>query len=341
MENNSPSQSAGTQTPDEQAGVTDPNATSDSLESSDESSLEAQPADSGDSTTSSAPPPKKKLGGFIDVLKRLNIYVIFFIIILVIAAGVILFSYKQNSKSVVSSNLQSTNLTQQALNQLANSDATVGTPKQILNVESNAVFAGQVLVRNGLEVAGSLQISGNAALPSLNVSGQSSFSQVEVQKNLSVIGDLAVQGQETISQSLQVNGSGTFTGAVSAPQITTSSLQLNADLALDHHIVAGGPIPSRSNGPALGSGGSVSISGSDTGGTVSVNTGASTAAGCFVTITFSSAYEAVPHVLITPVGASAGGLAYYVTRSTTEFSICDADTPPSGANFGFDYFIVG
>src|SRR5206468_4683422 len=109
----------------------------------------------------------------------------------------------------------------------------------------------------------------------------------------------------------------------------------NSDLTLTHHIIAGGATPGRNNGSALGGGGSASVSGSDTAGTVSINVGSSPPSGCFVTVNFTQKYSNTPHILLTPVGSGAGGLAYYVNRTSTNFSICDSATPPAGTSFAF------
>jgi hypothetical protein len=90
----------------------------------------------------------------------------------------------------------------------------------------------------------------------------------------------------------------------------------------------------------LGSGGSAAVSGSDTGGSVTINIGSGAAAGCFATITFAAKFNSTPRVLLTPVGADAGTVDYYVTRTNNSFSICDATAPPDGSSFGFDYFVL-
>ncbi|HEX4774693.1 MAG TPA: hypothetical protein VH234_04200 [Candidatus Saccharimonadales bacterium] len=293
----------------------------------------------GDSATPLPQPPKNKSKRA--ALKRFNIYLLLFLFIIVIALGVIGATFIASKHNSSPSPISSQSLTQSTLDQLANSDATVGSNNQVLNVQSSAVFAGKVLVRQDLEVAGSLQIGGTVALNGLAVSGTSQLGQVQINKDLAVAGNSSIQGTVTIAKSLQVNGSGTFSGPLSAPQITTSSLQLNSDLTLTHHIVAGGATPSHSGGSGLGSGGTASVSGSDTSGSVTINTGAGPAAGCFVTIDFVNKYDSTPHILLTPVGSSAGGLSYYVNRSSSSFSICDATAPPASASFGFDYFVVG
>lgn len=277
--------------------------------------------------------------GFKAKLRRFNIYLILFMFILVIAGGIILVAYFQAKKASQQTTVQTQTLTQNALQQVANTDANVGSNQQVLNVQSSAVFAGKVLVRDSLEVAGNIQIGGTVAISDLTVSGTSSLGQVEVNKNLSVSGDAGLQGSLTVAKSLQVNGSATFSGPVSTPQVTTSKLQLDSDLVLTHHIVAGGTTPTRVNGPALGSGGTASVSGSDTSGTVSINVGSGAAAGCFVTVTFTKKFDNTPHILLTPVGSGAAKIPYYVDRTSSTFSICTADAPSTGS-FGYDYFVI-
>ena len=322
-------------------------------EQDDENALETPDSGSTDSSTSgvtdatnpnaapeakpAGPAPKKSLK---QKLARFNIYLLLFIFIIVIGVLIVVIAYFQSKKASNTSTLKTSTLTQQTLNQVAASDATVGNTQQVLNVQSSAVFAGKVLVREDLEVAGSLQIGGTVALSALTVSGTSQLGQVQVNQNLSVNGDTGIQGSLTVAKSLQVNGGASFSAPITTPQITTSVFNLNSDLTLTHHIIAGGATPGQTNGSALGGGGTASVSGSDTAGSVSINTGSSPPAGCFVTVNFTSKYSSTPHVLITPVGSSAASIAYYVNRSTTNFSICDAAAPPAGSSFAFDYFVV-
>lgn len=314
--------------PDQSAGL----ATSESLEGPD---TPVQPVNGAGPAPSSD--PSSRLSRW---RKKFNIYLLLLILVVVVALIITLIAFLQGRQHTTTQHIQTQGLSQSTLDQLASGDVSVGTNQSVLNVQSSAVFAGQVLIRQNLQVAGNLQIGGTVALNNIAVAGTSQFGQVNVNKNLAVAGDTALQGSLTTSKSLQVNGNGTFSGPLSAPQITAGSLQLNGDLVLTHHITAGGATPSRSNGPALGSGGSASISGSDTAGSVSINTGTGPAAGCFISITFNSHFNATPHILITPVGSAAGGLAYYINRSSTSFSICDASAPPATSSFGFDYFVL-
>lgn len=288
------------------------------------------------------PPPKPPFRKrIVNGLFGLNIYLLLFIFILVVAGGVVLFSMNLSKKKSGTTSVDTTSLTQETLDKLANSDASVGTSSQVLSVQSSAVFAGKVLARSDLEVAGNLQIGGRLNIANITVSDSAELGQASISRNLAVTGDVAVQGQQTIAKSLQVAGAGTFNGPVSAPIISTSNLQLNGDLVITRHIIAGGGTPSRSNGTAVGAGGSASVSGSDIGGTVSVNTGSGTSAGCFIAISFTTKYNNSPRVIITPVGADAGGVDYYVTRSATGFSVCTSSPAPTNTSFAFDYFVLG
>jgi cytoskeletal protein CcmA (bactofilin family) len=286
-------------------------------------------------------PPRPAAERWRHLAGRFNIYVLLFGLVVVVGVTIVVVAYLDSKHSSGTSSIASQSLSQSTFSKLANSDSTVGNAGQVLTIQSSAIFAGQVLVRQDLEVAGNLQIGGTLALNDLSVAGTAQFGQAQVNKNLSVAGSTSLQGAVTVAKSLQVNGGGNFSGPLSAPQVTTSSLQLNGDLTLTHHITVGGGTPGRTNGGALGGGGTSSVSGSDTGGSITINTGSGPAAGCFLTVNFTSKYNATPHVLVTPIGSAAGGLAYYIDRTAAGFSVCDATPPPAGASFGFDYFVVG
>ncbi len=287
-------------------------------------------------TQSSRPTKASRLKSFV---KRFNIYLVLFIFVVLVAiivTGLSLYSSNKSNKP----NIPTESLSSNTLKQLANSDATIGDAKQVLNVQSNAVFAGKVLIRDSLEVAGPIQVGGSLTLPGITVSGNSNFDQVQIRNTLSVGGNATIQGQLSVQKSLNVTGNATFGGTISASQISASSLQITGDFVLTHHIVAGGPSPSRSNGSALGNGGTSTVTGSDTAGTLSINTGGSPGPGCFATINFTQKYNNTPHILVTPVGSAAGGLGYYVDRTTSSFSICTATSAPGSQSFAFDYFVV-
>jgi cytoskeletal protein CcmA (bactofilin family) len=292
-------------------------------------------ADTAAQPDSKDKPKKKKGGGF---FSKFSVYLLIFVLVVVLAGIVTAVSYL-NSKAKPAKQIKTQTLTQSDLSQLASSDVTVGDAKQVLTVQSNAVFAGQVLVRSDLQVAGKLQLGGGLNVSSLQVSGAALFGTAQVNQNLNVQGDSALAGGLTVQKSLQVNGGGTFSGAVTTSQLVASSIQLTGDLNLTHHISAGGVNPGRSQGSALGSGGTASVSGSDTAGSITINTGGGPGPGCLITVNFASKFNSTPHVVISPVGAGAGGLAYYVNRSTSSFTVCTNSAAPAGETFGFDYIV--
>lgn len=274
-------------------------------------------------------------------LKRLwqkfNIYLLLFVLVIVMAVGVLVFlTVKSRQNNEVALNPQG--LSDSALQQLANTDVTVGDARQVLTVQSNAVFAGSVLVRSNMEIAGTLKVGGSLSLAELIVSGTSKLRDAQIE-NLTVNSGMNLEGSLTVKNGLSVGGNSSFTGSITAGSIATDALTLTGDLNLTKHITAGGTIPAITKGTAVGSGGTVSLSGSDTGGSIVVNTGLSPPAGCFATVTFSKTYNSTPHVVITPVGSAAAELTYYITRSTTNFVVCSTTPAPASQTFGFDYIV--
>lgn len=313
-------------------------------EASTDGSINASTGNDAAPSGGDAPAPKNPLkgsGGIRGILSRINIYLLGFILLVVIfgsGGGIV---YLNSTKKAANDNkLKSQSLSTDSLKQLANTDVTVGDSKQVLTVQSNAIFGGSVLLKGDVEVAGKLVVGNDLALTGINVSGKSTLQDLGVSNDLAVTHNVAVKGQMTIQGDLSVNGNTTFAG-LSVNALTVSSLQINNTLNLTHHIVGGGSTPSRSSGTALGSGGTTSVSGSDTAGSIKINTGSSAGAGCFITVNFTTKYNATPHVIVTPIGSSAGALDYYVTRTTSSFSVCSASNPPDSASFGFDYIVIG
>ncbi|HKU18712.1 MAG TPA: hypothetical protein VJP80_05560 [Candidatus Saccharimonadales bacterium] len=285
------------------------------------------------------PPSKPAKESFVKhIWKKFNIYLVLFVLMVILAVGV-LAGLTLKSRRTTETTLSSQSLSDSTLKQLANTDVTVGKSNQILTVQSNAIFAGAVLARSSLDVAGSLKVGGNLNLSDLTVSGATQLGDAAT-NNLTVNGSINLQGALTLKNGINVSGNSNFSGNVTVTQLTTGSLQLNGDLNLTHHITAGGTIPSISKGSAVGGGGTASLSGSDTSGSITINTGSSPAAGCFATVTFSKAFSNTPHIVLTPVGSAAAGLQYYITRTTTGFTLCTASAATAGQTFGFDYIAL-
>lgn len=272
------------------------------------------------------------------LVSHFNVYLLLFLFIVLISVAVVVIGVQRNRQADTPTTIVTQPLTQEDINRLSSSEAKVGDPKQTLSIESNAVFSGKVLIRDSLDVAGTIKVGGSLSLPGISVSGTSNFEEIQANS-------LAIAGNTSILGSLNVNGinssgGGTFGGALSAPVLVVDSLQLAGDLQITRHIDAGGGTPGKTDGNALGNGGTASLSGTDTAGTLTVNTGGNTAAGCFATISFAIRFNTTPHVVVSPIGAAAGAIDYYVNRSAANFSVCTVSPAPAGQSFSFDYIVI-
>lgn len=283
----------------------------------------------------------KKLSPVQRIFRHINPYFLGFILLLIIAGAVAVVMYLNSKKEAPVPNIATQTLTATALKQLANTDSSIGGSSQTLTIQGNAVINGQTLARGKLDVAGALQSSGGITAPTLTIAGNTTLGATQLQ-SLQVKGKTIVAGDTTLN-TLNVAGSSTFGGVMTAGQITVSTLIMsgNAQLTVPNHIRFSGPTPSRSvNTSALGGGGSASISGSDTSGTVNISTGNAPSSGCIVTLTFHQSYSNNPHVIISPIDSGASKVQYYVSRSPSGFSVCASNNPPAHSTFAYDYFVT-
>lgn len=285
--------------------------------------------------------PVKKESAFRRFFRRFNIYFLIFILLCVIV-GVITYVYYLNDRKVVPDpDVATKELSQEELQQLANTDVSVGSISQTMTIKGNAIIDGQTLMRGNLDVAGNFQAGGSIQGSSITISGEANLGDTQV-NSLQVAQDTTIQGN-TSTRDLSVTGTASFDGNLSAQQITVSRLIIanNGTLEIPGHATYSGAPASRGGyGPAIGNGGSANLNGNDTTGTVNINTGSGASNGCFVRVNFNQAYSNTPHVVITPTGAGAGNATYYVTRDLTGFSVC-ANQPPSNSNFAVDYYVAG
>ncbi|MCU1441835.1 MAG: hypothetical protein JWP85_2832 [Rhodoglobus sp.] len=289
-------------------------------------------------------PTAKKVSPIKKLFRKINVYLLIFILLVVIAAVVVAVNYLNSTKAPVEPNIATQSLNTDALKQLANTDATVGDASKTLTIQGNAIITGQTLMRGNLNVAGNFQTGGSITAPNLTISGTSNLGTAQI-NSLQVATNVAIQGSTTLKD-LSVAGTSTFSGAMTASQITVSKLILSGSgtLQLPNHLSFTGPSPGRSfiGSGILGNGGTVSLSGSDTSGTINMSSGNSpNGSGCIVRINFQQVFTTQPRVIISPVGSAAGGMEYYVDRNTTGFSLCTNTAPTANKTFAFDYFVAG
>lgn len=334
-------------TPDEtenQSPAEEPQAPADALSRTPddlEKEQTEQAAANADSGVSPEQLAEKKLSPIKRFFRKVNIYLLIFVLLIVVAGAITLVNYLNSQNSSPEANVAAQGLTQEALKQLASTDATVGSTSQTLTIKGNAIIEGQTLTRGTLNVAGNFQTGGSIQGPSLTISGSANLGETQI-NSLQVATNTAIQGATTL-RDLNVSGTSSFSGAITASQITVTQLILsgNATLQIPNHISFTGPSPTRTiNSGVVGNGGSASVNGSDTAGTINVNTGNNPTAGCFARINFQQAFVKQPHVIVSPVGSAAGQSQYYVDRSNNGFSICTAIPAPANQVFAFDYFVT-
>jgi hypothetical protein len=286
-------------------------------------------------------PIEKKVSPIKRFFRKVNVYFLIFILILVVGGAIAVVSFLNSQQPPVEPDVADQALTEEALRQLANTDASVGNTSQTLTIQGNAVIAGQTLMRGNLNIAGNLQTGGSIQGPSLTISGTSNLGTAQI-NDLQVAQNVAIQGSTTM-RDMSVSGNSTFSGPMTASQITVTRLILsgNAQLQVPNHISFTGASPGfASNGGTLGNGGSASINGSDTSGSISINSGNNPSAGCFGRVTFNQAFTNPPKVTVGPIGNAAGRVGAYVERDRNGFSICGVNAAPGNQSFGFDYFVA-
>ena len=320
-------------------GDMSPQAPADALSRTPDDLDEEQKASEQTSVDQKTTP--KKPSSLRRFFRRANLYFLFFFLVVAIGVIVTIVNYLNATKDPVLPTVGSQELTQDALQQLANTDASVGNASQTLTIQGNAIIDGQTLMRGNLNIAGNLQTGGSIQGPTLTISGATNLGDTQI-NSLQVATNTAIQGSTTM-RDLSVAGNSTFNGPVTMSQLAVTSLILsgNATLQVPNHISFTGPTPDRTiNSGPLGGGGSASVSGSDTAGTVNVSTGNSPQAGCMVRINFTQGFTKQPHVIISPIGNAAGRTQYYVDRDQAGFSICTAAPAPGNSTFAFDYFVT-
>jgi len=302
--------------------------------------------DNKDSTPAGGKPPKQ-ISGIKKFFKKINLYLLIFVFLGIIVSAYTIVSYLNSKKETPSPAIATQPLNQEALNELAKSDTQVGGSGQTLTVQGNAIFSGQVLTKGDLGVAGnivanSVKASGEVSAPQMTASVKATINDAQI-NTLQVAANTTLQGTVTLQKDLNVGGTASFSGPVTAGTLTVTNLIMsgNASLRIPNHIAFPGASPGRTiNSGLLGAGGSGTLNGSDTTGTINVNTGNGPSAGCFVNITFNQRFTSTPHVIVSPVGQAAGQAQYYVNRDAAGFSICSANAPPANQVFAYDYFVT-
>lgn len=277
--------------------------------------------------------------------------------VLAVNIGVIAYLMRGNQTSGASDDVPEVAISGEVLNSLGVSRTPVTNQGVELTIGPNSKFSGKVEVGGDISIAGQMQLNntlnatkviagevqgGRTALSQLDVNGDTNLGKANISRDLNVGGSARLQGDLqvakllTVSSNTNIAGNLAVGGTLSVRNFQAASLTSETTLTIGGHLVTRGEAPSVSAGGAVGSNGTVSISGNDTAGTVAVNTGVGAGNGVLVNISFTRNYGTTPHVVITPVGM---GGNFYVNRSASGFSInVNGALPPAG--IAFDYVVV-
>ena len=226
----------------------------------------------------------------------------------------------------------------------------IGNNSEVLTVTASSLFKNRVALGSDLKVVGGVDVAGATNLGDLAVTKVATLGVVNARGSLTVAGPTVLQSPAILSAGVTVNGNvvasgnGTFGGSISAGVVNARELAV-ANLNLSGHIVISGQVPSAGVTSLAGTGGFSTIDGTDSAGTVVINTGTVPASvlklgGLLGTVTFKIPYPKMPRVLITPIGSTSASIPYYIQKSPTGFTIGVNADPRSSSSYAFDYWVI-
>jgi hypothetical protein len=261
------------------------------------------------------------------------------VVILAINAGILSFLLRSKGSTNNLANAGQVTISQAALSKIGVNSSTLGNSGIVLTVDPNAEFQSNVTVGGSVTIAGGLKLNstftansanlaqlqaGNTSLSQLAVNGSTTLSSLALRTNLTVNGTSQLQGVVTIDNDLAVSGNLTVGGSLSTISFSARSLTSTGTLTIGGHILTSGSTPGLSGGSALGSNGTLSISGNDSAGTVSLGIGAFASAGTLANIAFKTKYADIPRVVATLEGAVSAACSIYTSNITVSgFSVGD------------------
>jgi len=141
---------------------------------------------------------------------------------------------------------------------------------------------------------------------------------------------------ELTTTTLMVTGNATIGG-----DLTVRGIANIGTLKLSGHIITSGTAPQITTQPAAGVNASVTISGNDTAGVITVVAGDNAAAGDLAKIVFNKAFGAAPEVFLTPVGKDSAGLPVYIDGAAPDgFMLGTTAAPQPGKTYTYNYHVL-
>lgn len=275
-------------------------------------------------------------------------------VILILAINAVIFGVvlkKQSSDDNLASKGQIT-ISTKDLNKLGINRTSLGSSGVKLLVAPDAQFKGKLSVSGSTDIAGQVVLNGkltgtdatlnqlqagNTSLTQLNVNGDGTLSTLNLRKDLVVAGVTRLQGAATLSALLTVTNNVNVTGNLAVGGVLSAKTFSIQSLNISGHLASSGPTPNIGPGPALGSNGTVSISGNDTAGTIAINIGAGASGGTLANLAFKTQYSSAPKVVVSSVGI--GGEFYLSGITTAGFSVAVMSGLPPGG-YRLNYIVV-
>ena len=202
---------------------------------------------------------------------------------------------------------------------------------QALNSFNSSTGLVMVFVRgqhwSGPTMSGLIQNGDSATLTNLSLTG-----------NLDITGNLNVSGATNLDTLTVTNSITTQT------LVVNGSASFNGSLSVNGHILSANTsgTTTATPGPAACTAPTVTLSGNDTSGTITITTGSGcTNTGTLATVTFAHGYGGVPRVLLTQAETNAAKLRFYNGSSTSSTFTIDTNTiPTSSTTYKYSYFII-
>lgn len=273
------------------------------------------------------------------------------IAILAINVAVIFFIMRGQNSASAQGNREEITLSGESLDNLGVSRNAVGDLGTELIIGPNSRFGGNVTVAGNTTLGGQLTLNskftasdaslaklqaGDVSVNKLTINGDITAQNVNAARDFAVAGISRFQGTVTMNQVLTVNNSVNVAGNLSiGGALNVRNFQVNT-LTVAGHLISTGAAPGVGGGGALGSNGTVSISGNDTAGTVGVNIGVGASAGCLASVSFRQQFTVTPRVVVT--GSMPANL-YLAGRTASGFTVCTA-SPLSPGGYFIDYIVV-
>ena len=281
------------------------------------------------------------------------------VMILGVNAGILAFLLKKESINSKAINDKGVSISPGTLSKLGVNDSQIGSSNEKLVVNPNAQFNSQLTVAGGVKIGGQLILNstlnasnanlsqlqaGSTSINSLNVNGSATASTLSVRGNFAVNGSAQFQNGVTVAQLLSVDnnaavsGNLSIGGDLSSNAVAAGQLVVSGPIQIGSHVITAGRTPGvQIASGAIGSNGTVSISGNDEAGTIVINTGAGSGKGPIVSVLFNAGYSTQPVVIITPLG---GFAEFYLGNVTTAgFTVDSASGLASGSSYQINYIV--